>query len=109
MSKLGQHQTNKRGLTVDGNLVLAGSSGSIYALGDCTATSYAPTAQVASQQGAYLGKFFNQLAKQTELEEKLEELKKHKAPIDEIDTVKKQIEKYSKLKPFHYSHQGTLA
>ena len=35
----------------------------VFALGDCTSTAYAPTAQVASQQGAYLGRCFNQLAK----------------------------------------------
>ena len=28
----------------------------IFAIGDCTATSYAPTAQVASQEGAYLAR-----------------------------------------------------
>jgi len=59
-------QTNRRGLTVDGHLRVSGAD-NIFALGDCTATSYAPTAQVASQQGAYLAKFFNRLAKKENL------------------------------------------
>ncbi|CAG7850200.1 Probable NADH-ubiquinone oxidoreductase C3A11.07, mitochondrial; Flags: Precursor [Serendipita indica DSM 11827] len=109
MAKMGQHQTNKRGLTVDDHMVLAGSNGTIYSFGDCTATSYAPTAQVAAQQGAYVGRLFNQLAQQARLEAELEELKRSKAELHEIDSVSKKLLKVSKYKPFHYSHQGSLA
>ena len=95
-----------------------GTDDSIFAIGDCTATSYAPTAQVASQQGAYLARLFKQMARKDNLQAKLsqlqekaaqaldgEEMKKVEA---EIDGVTKQLEKH-KLRPFHYSHQGSLA
>ena len=84
---------------------------SIFAIGDCTSTSYAPTAQVASQQGAYLARMFKLIAKQDALEEKMAEAKN----ADEIaetgkvaESLKKQIDRI-KLKPFQYSHQGSLA
>jgi NADH:ubiquinone reductase (non-electrogenic) len=83
---------------------MKGTDGSIFAIGDCTATSYAPTAQVASQQGAYLARVLKQLAKRDELEAKLRidagEMKEEK--------VKRRMEKY-RVRPFHYSHQGQLA
>ena len=109
IAKLGQAQTNRRGLTVDDHMVLAGSNGSIYSVGDCTATSYAPTAQVAAQQGTYVGKLFNQMAEIGNLEAKLAELKRTKADLAEIDPVNKKLSKAKKIKPFHYSHQGSLA
>jgi NADH:ubiquinone reductase (non-electrogenic) len=109
MTKLGSHQTNKRGLTVDDHMVLAGSNGTIYAIGDCTATSYAPTAQVASQQGTYIGKLFNQMAQQTLKEDQVSELKRTKADLHEIDAAMKRLAKFSKYRPFHYSNQGSLA
>ena len=74
MSKFPQAQTNRRGISVDGMvdslssatlltqlvplecLRMAGANGDIFAIGDCTATSYAPTAQVASQEGAYIAR-----------------------------------------------------
>lgn len=109
MAKLGQAQPNRRGLTVDDRMVLAGSNGSIYSFGDCTATSYAPTAQVAAQQGTYVGKLFNQMAQIENLEAEIAELKRTKADLAEIDAVAKKITKAKKMKPFQYSHQGSLA
>jgi len=109
MAKLGQAQANRRGLTVDDSMALAGSNGSIYAFGDCTATSYAPTAQVAAQQGTYVGKLFNQMAEIEKLDTQLTELKRTKADLGEIDEVAKKITKAKKMKPFQYSHQGSLA
>ena len=53
---------------------MAGASDSIFAIGDCTATSYAPTAQVASQQGAYLARVLTQLAKRDDAAARLKEL-----------------------------------
>lgn len=139
MAKLPEDQTNKRGITVDGmyfrrptletatneyiqkdHLVMKGTNGTIFAIGDCTASQYAPTAQVASQQGAYLARQLKQLAKRDGLREQLsalqqqvllrgendEEGKKVKA---EAESLAKQLEKASKLRPFHYSHQGSLA
>jgi NADH:ubiquinone reductase (non-electrogenic) len=51
-------QTQKRGLVVDEFLKVKGAA-NIWALGDCTATQWAPTAQVASSQGVYLSSVFN--------------------------------------------------
>ncbi|KND00257.1 uncharacterized protein SPPG_09206 [Spizellomyces punctatus DAOM BR117] len=63
MEKLPDKQTQKRGLLVDDHLRLLGTDG-IYAVGDATATKYAPTAQVAAQQGKYLASVFAALAPQ---------------------------------------------
>lgn len=98
---------------------MQGTDDSIFAIGDCTATSYAPTAQVASQQGAYLARLFKQMARKDNLQAKLSELQEKAAQTDldgeekkkvegEVDGVTKQLEKL-KLRSFHYSHQGSLA
>ncbi|KAG8905199.1 NADH:ubiquinone oxidoreductase, partial [Tulasnella sp. 417] len=120
MAQLPQHQTNRRGLLVDDYLRLLGVN-DVYAIGDCTATSYAPTAQVATQQGRYLARLLGQLAKKEELEKKLADLRgersglpegpegKAKNNAEEIESVVKQLNKASKIRPFHYSHQGSLA
>jgi NADH:ubiquinone reductase (non-electrogenic) len=44
--------------------------------GDATATAYAPTAQAASQQGKYLARVFNQMAKQRKLKEAIDDTRK---------------------------------
>ncbi|KAG8940867.1 NADH:ubiquinone oxidoreductase [Tulasnella sp. 408] len=120
MAQLPQHQTNRRGLLVDDYLRLLGVN-DVYAIGDCTATSYAPTAQVATQQGRYLARLLGQLAKKEELETRLAELRgersglpegpegKVKNNAEEIESVVKQLNRVSKIRPFHYSHQGSLA
>ncbi|KAJ8082410.1 NADH:ubiquinone oxidoreductase [Marasmius tenuissimus] len=112
-------QTNRRGISVDDHLRMVGAEQQgIFAIGDCTSTSYAPTAQVASQQGSYLARVFAQIAKRDNLEAKLGELERSAAMIlqpeeknsvvAEIDATKAQLAKI-KLRPFHYSHQGSLA
>lgn len=103
MAKLPEDQANKRGITVDDHLRMKGSR-DIFAIGDCTASSYAPTAQVASQQGSYLSRVFKLLAKRDQLEADLS----HAETSEEAEKLKKQVDKV-KLKPFHYSHQGSLA
>ena len=135
MAKIPNLQTNKRGIAVDGMQIflsspsrpliissldflhMHGTNDSIFAIGDCTATSYAPTAQVASQQGAYLARLLNQLARRDNLKAKLNQLQEKAVNLDgeekktveaEIDNVTKQLAKH-KLRPFHYSHQGSLA
>lgn len=90
----------------------------IFAIGDCSATSYAPTAQVASQQGAYLARVLAQMAKKEKLDKSLSVLEAAKSQVKteeefknleaEKEAVTKQIAKV-KLRPFHYSHQGSLA
>jgi NADH dehydrogenase FAD-containing subunit len=110
-------QTNKRGLTVDdhlrlvipqqvdGTVTTAGSS-SIFAIGDATSTSYAPTAQVASQQGAYLGRTLNQIGTAAELRKQLAAT----TEVGERENIERQIARIENAaNPFHYSHQGSLA
>lgn len=103
-------QNQRRGLVVDETLKLAGAP-DIWACGDATATSYAPTAQVASQQGKYLAKMFNQLTKKDELEDALEEARKAGARQENINIegLVKQYQRASQVRPFAYSHQGSLA
>jgi NADH:ubiquinone reductase (non-electrogenic) len=115
MAQFPSVQTNRRGLTVDGHLRVSGAD-NIFALGDCTATSYAPTAQVASQQGAYLAKFFNRLAKKENFFVEKQLLETTQVPEDQKAEVKRklgvigtQLEKLENPRPFHYSHQGSLA
>ncbi|KAG1246994.1 hypothetical protein G6F68_014397 [Rhizopus microsporus] len=50
MAQYPEAQNVRRGLVVDDWLRMSGTQ-DIYAVGDCTATKYAPTAQVAAQQG----------------------------------------------------------
>lgn len=107
MGRFKEEQTNRRGIVIDDHLRMAGpKDGSIFALGDCTSSGYAPTAQVASQQGAYLARVFAQLHKRDQLAAQLAEGK-----IDQRaeKQVRAKLEKASQLRPFHYSHQGSLA
>ncbi|KAJ3576009.1 hypothetical protein NP233_g709 [Leucocoprinus birnbaumii] len=118
MAKLPDVQNNRRGIVVDEYLRMKGAEDSIFAIGDCTATAYAPTAQVASQQGAYLARQLHQMAKRDHLEEKLGKLEtlastvldeeEKKKALQEVEVTKKQLAKI-KLRPFEYSHQGSLA
>ncbi|KAF9074732.1 pyridine nucleotide-disulfide oxidoreductase-domain-containing protein [Rhodocollybia butyracea] len=118
MAKFPSVQTNRRGLIVDDHLRMAGAN-DIFAIGDCTSTAYAPTAQVASQQGAYLARVFAQMAKKNKLEDKLTKLEQSGTTAgadaveqsslkSEIETTKKSLANV-KIRPFHYSHQGSLA
>jgi NADH:quinone reductase (non-electrogenic) len=78
-------------------------------LGDCSATKYAPTAQVASQQGTYLARLFNTMATRYALETEIKELEEQSQGADIRETVKdrtKQLSKVKNIKPFEYSHQG---
>ncbi|WWD20618.1 hypothetical protein CI109_105094 [Kwoniella shandongensis] len=109
MGKLTQVQTQRRGLLVDDYLSLLGADG-VYAVGDCTATSYAPTAQVASQQGIYLASVFHKLGQKAKLEQQLTQLRAQpSADPAEIEATVKKLNRAAKLTPFHYSHQGSLA
>ncbi|KAF9113370.1 NADH:ubiquinone oxidoreductase [Mortierella sp. AM989] len=83
MARLKHAQTSPRGILVDDFMRVAGTN-DMYAIGDCTFSKYAPTAQVASQQGNYLASVFEKLAR-----------------IEEGHI--------KKIKPFEYSHQGSLA
>lgn len=94
-----------RGLLIDDNLNVLGSK-DIFAIGDCTLSrKYAPTAQVAYQEGIYLAHVFKtlnsidlqkyNLMKSTNVNEKAKYLA--------------QIDKTNKIEPFQYTHFGTLA
>jgi len=109
MSKLPETQTQRRGLLVDDFLSLLGAEG-VYAMGDCTATQYAPTAQAASQQGAYLAQMFGKLGQKAKLEQQLKQLRADpSADSAMIEGVVKKLNRVSKLTPFHYSHQVSFA
>lgn len=57
-------QTDKRGLLVDECLRVRGTPpGEVFAIGDCAVSGKPPTAQVAMQQGKYLGRMFRKDAK----------------------------------------------
>ncbi|KAJ1452971.1 pyridine nucleotide-disulfide oxidoreductase-domain-containing protein [Pelagophyceae sp. CCMP2097] len=82
-AKLGQ--ANSRGLLVDSNLRVLTSSGvsdHVFAMGDCADSGLAPTAQVAAQQGRYLGR-------------QLSAMGRH-------DTLAAAL-------PFEYNHSGSMA
>jgi NADH:ubiquinone reductase (non-electrogenic) len=86
IKSLPAEQNQRRGLVVTDNLKVKGAS-NIFALGDATATRWAPTAQVASGQGRYLARIFNELGQN---------------PNDEALVLES-------LGPFTYLHAGTLA
>jgi NADH:ubiquinone reductase (non-electrogenic) len=88
------------------HLRVGGTDGTIFALGDCTSTQYAPTAQVASQQGAYLARMFKQVAKRDALLEQIMTLEKEGT---NTESLQKKLTKMENLRPFNYSHQGSLA
>ncbi|KAK4047597.1 NADH:ubiquinone oxidoreductase [Microbotryomycetes sp. JL221] len=108
MSRLPETQNSRRGLLVDEHLRVLGADG-IFALGDCTATSWAPTAQAASQQGHYLARVFSQLNKKQTLLTELEEAKLANSDSNRLDSLANAVIRASNIKPFHYSHQGSLA
>lgn len=119
MAKLPNEQKNRRGIEVDDFMRMKGANG-VFAIGDCTATSYAPTAQVASQQGAYLARILHQMAKTDDLERRLNQLETLEGRVssgteeeqkkfkEEKEDIARHLQKV-KLRPFHYSHQGSLA
>ncbi|KAH8549252.1 hypothetical protein BGW37DRAFT_502378 [Umbelopsis sp. PMI_123] len=104
MAKFPATQKVGRGLVVDDWLRMEGSD-DIYALGDASATRYAPTAQVASQQGKYLARIFARLALRDHMEKEIAAM----PDGEEKDRKLRRLEKIKDIKPFHYSHQGSLA
>src|ERR1700722_2688359 len=73
MAQIAAQKDSRRGLAVNEYLVVQGAK-DIWATGDCAVAGYAPTAQVASQEGAFLSRLFNTLAKTEFLESKINEL-----------------------------------
>lgn len=118
MSQIPAQKDSRRGLAVNEFLVVKGTE-NIWAVGDCAVANYAPTAQVAAQEGAFLARLFNQMAKTEEIELELANLStvQEKAPSKEardqaftsIKDLQKRLRRVKQMGPFEYSHQGSLA
>ncbi|KAF2502813.1 FAD/NAD(P)-binding domain-containing protein [Lophium mytilinum] len=118
MMQIPAQKDSRRGLAVNEYLVVKGTE-SIWAVGDCAVANYAPTAQVAAQEGAFLARLFNQMAKTEEIDEELKNLSaaQESAPskeardqvFTEIKELQKRLRRVKQMGPFEYSHQGSLA
>jgi NADH:ubiquinone reductase (non-electrogenic) len=118
MAQIPAQAKSRRGLAVNEYLVVNGTE-NIWAVGDCAITNYAPTAQVANQEGAFLARMFNTLAKTEAIELELKKLSVAQAGakneeerteiFDEIKERQKQLRRMKQIGPFQYSHQGSLA
>lgn len=118
MKQIPAQKSSRRGLAVNEYLVVNGTE-NIWAVGDCAITNYAPTAQVANQEGAFLARLFNTMAKTDVIENELKGLSVAQAEakseedrnkiFDEIKELQKQLRRTKQIGPFQYSHQGSLA
>ncbi|KAF2087396.1 external NADH-ubiquinone oxidoreductase 1 mitochondrial precursor [Saccharata proteae CBS 121410] len=118
MSQIPAQKDSRRGLAVNEYLVVKGTE-DVWAVGDCAVANYAPTAQVAAQEGAFLARLFNQMAKSEQIEQQLVQLSEaqEKAPgkdardqvFAEIKDLQKRLRRVKQMGPFEYSHQGSLA
>jgi NADH:ubiquinone reductase (non-electrogenic) len=118
MSQLPAQKDSRRGLVVNEYLVVRGTE-NVWAVGDCAVANYAPTAQVAGQEGAFLARLFNQMAKTEEIETELALLSDRQATAKngterdgvfaEIKELQKRLRRVKQMGPFEYSHQGSLA
>jgi len=117
MSQLPAQAKARRGLEVNEYLVVNGAE-NVWAVGDCAVANYAPTAQVAAQEGAFLARLFNTMAKTDALELELKELSAKQGTaspeertkiFQEIEARQKQLRRTKQIGPFQYSHQGSLA
>lgn len=118
MMQIPAQKDSRRGLAVNEFLVVKGTE-NIWAVGDCAIANYAPTAQVAAQEGAFLARLFNQMAKTYDIEAELRECSElqEKAPtkeartevFDKIKALQARLRRVKQMGPFEYSHQGSLA
>ncbi|KAL2005489.1 hypothetical protein VTN00DRAFT_2700 [Thermoascus crustaceus] len=118
MNQIPAQKNSRRGLAVNEYLVVNGTE-NIWAVGDCAVTNYAPTAQVASQEGAFLARLFNTMAKTEAIEKELKDLSAAQAAakseeernqiFDQIKERQRQLRRTKQIGPFQYSHQGSLA
>ncbi|KAI9815868.1 MAG: NADH:ubiquinone oxidoreductase [Phylliscum demangeonii] len=114
MAQIPEQKDSRRGLAVDENLMVKGTD-DIWAVGDCAVAGYAPTAQVAAQEGVYLAKVLNVNGRaeryRTEIQ-RLHELPStadHKEVVAEIAMRERQLRHAKPVGPFKYTHQGSLA
>ncbi|KAF2865426.1 pyridine nucleotide-disulfide oxidoreductase-domain-containing protein [Massariosphaeria phaeospora] len=118
INQIPAQKDSRRGLAVNEYLVVKGTE-NVWAVGDCAVANYAPTAQVAAQEGAFLARMFNQMAKTHEIEDELADLSvaQEKAPgkperddiFSQIKELQKRLRRVKQIGPFEYSHQGSLA
>ena len=83
-------QNSRRGLVVNEFMQVKGTP-HVWALGDCAVSGLPPTAQVAAQQGSYLGRLLNKISN------------------DIHDDDKKDLEITKSQSPFDYKHKGIFA
>ncbi|KIW87847.1 uncharacterized protein Z519_11431 [Cladophialophora bantiana CBS 173.52] len=117
MSQIPAQTKARRGLEVNEYLVVNGTE-NIWAVGDCAVANYAPTAQVAAQEGTFLARLFNTMAKTDAIEAELRDLSakqatanpdQRKVILEEINERQRQLRRIKQIGPFSYSHQGSLA
>ena len=118
MGQIPAQKDSRRGLAVNEYLVVKGAE-NVWAVGDCAIANYAPTAQVAAQEGTFLANMFNTMAQRETIEQHLELLSdaQEKAPtkeardqvFTEIKDLQKRLRRVKSIQPFEYSHQGSLA
>ncbi|KAI9158937.1 alternative NADH-dehydrogenase [Paramyrothecium foliicola] len=116
ISRIPAQKNSRRGLAVNEYLVVQGTR-DIWAVGDCAVAGYAPTAQVASQEGNFLARLFNNMAKTESHEARIQELSRtmnlepgnSAEAAQEIELLERQLKRIKDVKPFKYSHQGSLA
>lgn len=118
MAQIPAQKDSRRGLLVNEYLVVKGTD-DIWAVGDCAVANYAPTAQVAAQEGAFLGRLFGQMAKTEDLEKRLAVLSDAQSSamvkeerdelLAEIKELQRRFRRVKQMGPFEYSHQGSLA
>ncbi|KAK0113215.1 NADH:ubiquinone oxidoreductase [Cadophora gregata] len=116
MASIPAQKDSRRGLAVNEYLVVQGTK-DIWATGDCAVAGYAPTAQVASQEGAFLARLFNTMAKSEAIETQIHDLSSNlnlqpgntAEVAKQIESHEKQLRRIKDIKPFHYTHQGSLA
>lgn len=118
MSQIPAQKDSRRGLAVNEYLVVNGTN-DVWAVGDCAIANYAPTAQVASQEGAFLARSFNTMARRQTYEKELEALSEQQATskngeerdgvFDKIKDIQRRLRRVKAIGPFEYSHQGSLA
>jgi NADH:ubiquinone reductase (non-electrogenic) len=118
MAQIPAQKDSKRGLAVDENLRVKGTE-NVWAIGDCAIAGYAPTAQVAAQEGSYLAALFNANGRADSLRMEIERLKtvedKANSEAERVEAAaavalrEKQLKHLRSAGPFRYTHQGSLA
>jgi NADH:ubiquinone reductase (non-electrogenic) len=118
MAQLPAQKDSRRGLAVDDHLMVKGTE-NVWAIGDCAVAGYAPTAQVAGQEGNYLARYFNALGRSESLQQEIQSLEAAKARAtadaerERIDAslarLGRQLRRVKPVGAFKYTHQGSLA